>query len=318
MRSVSDYPLKTCKVFGVPVLSFDRNQACDLIEHRIANRTPTRVAFLNANLSLLAIERAEVQQALGDFIVFNDGIGVEIANRVLNGSRFPADLNGTDLMPYLLTRIRRPLRLFLLVGRPQTTDRVVAEFEKRWPWHVVVGHAFCAPNDERSALLSQRVAEAKPDIVIIAKGNPNQELWIAENVPQCAPCAFGVGGLFDFMIGEAKRAPVWVRVIRMEWMFRLAREPRRLWRRYLIGGMKYGFYIAFGWLTLRSSWFSGWGRMTGALAANAFGPVSSSSVAGVADGQVMMNHSPPLAPDLEPSCPRIPASPAARKPPAGC
>ncbi len=67
-----------------------------------------RIAFLNANLSLLTMKDPGLRQALGEFVVLNDGIGVEIANRVLNGSSFADNLNGTDLVPYLLTRVRSP------------------------------------------------------------------------------------------------------------------------------------------------------------------------------------------------------------------
>jgi alpha-1,3-mannosyltransferase len=244
--------VRTQEIFGVEVLSCHLDPACDLIAARIANRVPTRVAFLNANLSLLAVQRPELREALNEFVVFNDGLGVAIANRVLNGSRFPANLNGTDLVPHLLGRMRTPLRIFLLGARPETLQKAVRAICHRWPHHIVVGHAHGYLDAGQEALIPSMIRKARPEIVLVAMGNPIQELWIAQHVPRCAPCCLGVGALFDFLAGDVKRAPRWIRAIRCEWMFRLALEPRRLWRRYLIGNAKFIAYLAVAWVAQRT------------------------------------------------------------------
>lgn len=76
--------------------------------------------------------------------------------------------------------------------------------------------------------------------MVVALGSPKQEIWIADNAAATgAKMFFGVGALFDFMSGRTDRAPRWVRRLRFEWMYRLAREPRRLWRRYLVGNVAF-------------------------------------------------------------------------------
>jgi alpha-1,3-mannosyltransferase len=236
--------VRTQDIFGVEVLSCHLDLACDLIEARIANRVPTRVAFLNANLSLLAVQRADLREALKAFVVFNDGLGVDIANRVLNGCGFPANLNGTDLVPHLLGRIGYPLRIFLFGAKPEALQKAVRAIRHRWPQHIVVGQAHGHHDASREALIPDMIRKARPDIVLVAMGNPIQELWIAQHVPRCAPCCLGVGALFDFLAGDVKRAPRWIRAMRCEWVFRLALEPRRLWRRYLVGNAKFIAYLA--------------------------------------------------------------------------
>jgi exopolysaccharide biosynthesis WecB/TagA/CpsF family protein len=243
--------VSTQKIFGVEVTSCPLDLACDLIEARIAERSPTRVAFLNANLSLLAAEQSDLREALDGFIVFNDGIGVDIANRILNGSAFPANLNGTDLVPHLLSRARGPLRIFLLGAKPETLHKAVATIRQRWPHHSVVGQADGYFTASQEPLILEAIVSARPDVVLVAMGNPKQELWIARNVPSCAPCALGIGALFDFMTGEVKRAPHWIRAIRSEWVFRLLIEPRRLWRRYLIGNARFLAHVLVSWATQR-------------------------------------------------------------------
>jgi alpha-1,3-mannosyltransferase len=242
----------TQRIFGVEVLSCHLDLACDLIEARIAERTPTRVAFLNANLSLLAVDRSDLREALGGFVVFNDGIGIAIANRILNGSTFAANLNGTDLVPHFLSRARGSLRIFLLGAKPETLQKAARTIQRRWPRHVVVGQENGYFKASQETLIQQAIAAARPDIVLVAMGNPNQELWISRNIPHCAPCALGVGALFDFLTGEARRAPRWMRAVRFEWLFRLAHEPRRLWRRYLIGNAAFLAYVFGLWAAQRA------------------------------------------------------------------
>lgn len=76
----------------------------------------------------------------------------------------------------------------------------------------------------------------KPDIVLVGMGNPLQELWLAQNLKATGTrLGFAVGALFDFMTGDARRAPDWVRHLRVEWLHRLFHEPIRLARRYLVG-----------------------------------------------------------------------------------
>jgi alpha-1,3-mannosyltransferase len=243
--------VSTQKIFGVEVTSCNLDLACDLIEARIAERSPTRIAFLNANLSLLASEHADLREALDGFIVFNDGIGIDIANRILNGSAFPANLNGTDLVPHLLSRARRPLRIFLLGAKPEILQKAVAAVRQRWPHHSVVGQVDGYFTASQEPIIRQAILDARPDVILVAMGNPKQELWIAQNVPYCAPCALGIGALFDFMTGEVRRAPHWVRAIRFEWVFRLILEPRRLWRRYLIGNARFLAHVFATWATQR-------------------------------------------------------------------
>jgi exopolysaccharide biosynthesis WecB/TagA/CpsF family protein len=243
----------THRIFGVDVLSCDRDRACDMIEARLADQLPTRVAFLNANLSLLSLERPDLERALHDFVVFNDGIGIEIANRILNHSPFQANLNGTDFIPYLLGRFHKPLRVFLLGSKPETVRKAAQTIRLRWPQHTIVGYADGYFSSDQEPSILRSIRNLRPDILLVAMGNPRQELWIARNIPQCAPCALGVGALFDFIAGEVRRAPRWVRAVRLEWLFRLALEPGRLWQRYMIGGAKFlGRVIAFRLAGLRA------------------------------------------------------------------
>lgn len=212
------------------------------IDDSVRERRLLRIAIANANTVNIARRESDFRNALRSFLVLNDGTGVGIASKWKYGKTFAENLNGTDFVPRLLTGSSQTLRVFLLGGRPEVVKRAARNFAARYPQHHWVGHedGYFDAGDE--ALLCERVREAKPDLLLVAMGNPLQEKWIARCAERTgAAVCIGVGALFDFVAGEVDRAPVWVRRIGCEWVFRLVQEPGRLWRRYLLGN------IAFLW-----------------------------------------------------------------------
>ncbi|MDH5536877.1 MAG: WecB/TagA/CpsF family glycosyltransferase, partial [Betaproteobacteria bacterium] len=128
------------------------------------------------------------------------------------------------------------LSLYLLGARPGVAAAVAENARKRVPQLAIAGHrdGYWAEQDEQSVVSAIRASGA--DILLVAMGAPRQELWIAKNAPRLGvKVALGVGGLFDFYAGRVARAPLWLRELGLEWTYRLLQEPRRMWRRYVIG-----------------------------------------------------------------------------------
>lgn len=165
--------------------------------------------------------------------IVNDGIGMDLAALLIHQRRFAENLNGTDFIPYLCSRSPRPLRFFLLGGRPGVAEKAARQLVDGLGQQVV---GTCDGYGEHAAAgddLIRRINESRADIVLVAFGNPKQEAWILDHCDAVdAPVMFGVGALLDFLSGSAKRAPEWVRTVHLEWLFRLSREPRRLLKRY--------------------------------------------------------------------------------------
>ena len=207
------------------------------VDRAVESRMPFRLAFLNANLALHAKRDPDIARALGQCFVVNDGLGVDLASRLLYGRRFPENLNGTDFTPLYLEKTRHSLRLFLLGAAPGVAEKAADVILRKWPRHRVVGVQHGYFGDEEEGAVLEQIRAAAPDIVLVGIGNPRQERWMARNCPEVCPCAFGIGALFDFMSGRVPRARAWMRVARCEWLFRLSLEPRRLWRRYLVGNI---------------------------------------------------------------------------------
>ncbi|MGE7468895.1 WecB/TagA/CpsF family glycosyltransferase [Bosea sp. NPDC003192] len=223
-------------IAGVPVAALTRDEALALIDHAFDGGNHLHLAYCNANLVNIAARDAGLRERLARFLVLPDGIGVDIASRLLYGTAFPANLNGTDFTPAILAAREHPLSVMLLGGRPDVAERAAAKLRADYPQHhfSVLSHGYFGP-DEEAALLA-RLAHERPDLLLVAFGNPRQEKWIADRIDSrhCAVAA-GIGALFDFLAGEVARAPESFRTLRLEWVYRLWLEPRRLWRRYVVG-----------------------------------------------------------------------------------
>ncbi len=204
----------------------------------------TVISFLNANNANLMMRDADYRAILNRHIVLPDGHGVDIASWLFHGKVFPANLNGTDFVPGLLTYMTTPRRVAMIGARADVLERAAENFRKHSPWHEFVAVADGYFDDSRSDEIMARVRELKPDILLIAMGSPKQEKWIDRYVgPGHARLVIGVGALFDFVAGEVPRASLTVRRLRLEWLHRLIHEPGRLWRRYLLGNPRFLFYL---------------------------------------------------------------------------
>ncbi|TCD16570.1 WecB/TagA/CpsF family glycosyltransferase [Oricola cellulosilytica] len=224
------------EIVGVEVRDFTREEALDFVHERIAASRYTPITFLNAHNANVAETDPAFREALDGFTVLSDGIGVDIAARILHGQRFRANLNGTDFVPDLLRAAPDRLRVGLFGGKPGVAARAATRFHEIAPRHEyrVLQHGYVDPIQEAEVL---NALEAwRPDILLVALGVPKQELWIAQRIDErhCI-VPLGIGALFDLVTGTVPRAPRWIRAIRMEWMYRLTREPGRLWKRYLVG-----------------------------------------------------------------------------------
>lgn len=226
-------------IFGLNISVLTRFQALNQLETHISEGTPLRLAFVNANLANVAYENEGIRNMLGDFLLLNDGSGINFASKLLYGKSFPDNLNGTDFVPFFLDRCQVPLRVFLLGASPAVATRTAALFVERWPRLSLVGyqHGFFPGTEENQVI--EKIKAAMPSLVLVAMGNGLQERWVKKLVPEIALSAWGGGAIFDFLSGKVHRAPVWMRWLGIEWLYRLLKEPGRMWRRYMLGNPKF-------------------------------------------------------------------------------
>jgi N-acetylglucosaminyldiphosphoundecaprenol N-acetyl-beta-D-mannosaminyltransferase len=229
------------KLFGFEVDALGMSETVEQIYGWIAGGpSPCRtVVTPNVDHAVLYQEHAPLRQAYSNAeLVLADGAPLVAAARLL-GRPLPGRVAGSDLAPALFDQAQRHggLRVYLLGAARGVADRAAEQIMTRWP-HVQVVGTYSPPlgfetNPAENERILARIAAAQPDVVIVGLGAPKQELWADAHRDRIeAAAALCIGATIDFLAGEKQRAPGWMRRFGLEWMFRLATEPRRLARRY--------------------------------------------------------------------------------------
>ncbi len=213
-------------------MSVSATTLCSLLQERLAAPQKTVLLFANTNF-VLKCQPLRSWLHGDDVVLVNDGIGLDIAAWLMHQRRYQQNLNGTDFLPHLLKNLSTRRKIFLLGGVPGVAQQAAAVIERDLG-HPVVGCLDGYSKMPDTALCDQ-INRSGAEIVLVAMGNPIQEQWIRANMGKLdAKLFIGVGALFDFLSGNARRAPQWVQQIRCEWLFRLSLEPKRLMRRYTL------------------------------------------------------------------------------------
>lgn len=231
-------------IAGFPIHETTSRELSAFLSASLRQREKVSLLFANCNF---VVRCAALRDELRDerVLIVNDGVGLDIAARLLRGRGFKANLNGTDFTPYWFRQSARPLRVFLLGGRPQSV-RKAAAYVSRELGQEVVGWRDGYASMRNNADVIERINRSAAEVLLVALGNPLQEEWILRNRELLdAGVVAGVGALFDFWSGDKIRAPKFLRDMRMEWLFRLCQEPRRLLRRYTIDMPRFFAHCAF-------------------------------------------------------------------------
>jgi N-acetylglucosaminyldiphosphoundecaprenol N-acetyl-beta-D-mannosaminyltransferase len=251
--TIANLSIPRVDLLGVQVSAINMEQALDAIDHWITAGIQTYVCVTGVH-GVMESRRDDnlrrIHNAAG--LVTPDGMPLVWWTR-WRGWTHTGRVYGPDLLLACCERsITTGYSHYFFGGDEGVADLLARRLAKRFPGLNVAGT--CAPPfralsaDEDEALV-RRINEAAPDLVWVGLGTPKQEYWMAEHVGRIdAPVLIGVGAAFDFHAGLKAQAPRWMQRSGLEWTFRLASEPRRLWRRYLTNNP------AFVALTLREMW----------------------------------------------------------------
>ncbi|HKE89514.1 MAG TPA: WecB/TagA/CpsF family glycosyltransferase [Gemmatimonadales bacterium] len=244
-------------VMGCPVTKLDLDGFVGEAEEFIASRRPHYIAVVNAAKLVSMRDDRELDQSVRSAdLIGADGMPIVWASQLL-GDALPGRVNGTDLMVRLLERAdAKHYRVFFFGASPRVLDQVLARVRRDYPGVRIAGaqHGYFARDEERQVV--SQIRDAHADILFIAFGTPKKELWVKHYLADMAvPVVHGVGGSFDVLAGIIPRAPGWMQLAGLEWLFRLAQEPRRMWRRYLITNTAFLALLARVWLR---RWVWGW------------------------------------------------------------
>jgi N-acetylglucosaminyldiphosphoundecaprenol N-acetyl-beta-D-mannosaminyltransferase len=232
-------PDRTCELFDVavetapPAVLLRRILAyAERGEHR-------RVTYVNAHVLNQSATNPELRRALlRSDLVYCDGYGVRLAAKAV-GLPVPHRMTGADWVWGVAALAEESGQSLYLLGSDPGSSTEAAEQLRRWyPRLDVKGthHGYFGLDSPHNERVLEHIAEQKPDILLVGMGTPQQELWVDRNFDRIdAHVVWTVGALFDYISGRVPRAPHWMADHGLEWIFRLAIEPRRMWRRYLLG-----------------------------------------------------------------------------------
>ena len=243
-------------IMGVPFDNVTTAHTLALIRQMIESRCPHYIATANVDFLVQAQTDGELRRILLDaHLVLCDGTPLVWASRWL-GNPLPERVAGSDLVPLVLRlATERGYRVFLLGAAEELNRKAAENIEEKHPGLIIAGRYSppLAPLEKMDHEdIRQRIRDARADIVLVAFGCPKQEKWISMNYRKLGvPVCVGVGATIDFLAGAVRRAPVWMRKCGLEWTWRMLMEPRRLAKRYLKGGLVFGYGL------LRQRWRTG-------------------------------------------------------------
>jgi N-acetylglucosaminyldiphosphoundecaprenol N-acetyl-beta-D-mannosaminyltransferase len=237
--------LRRAQVGSVAIDRLTFPEALDTIAGLVERRRGGTVFTPNVDHVVLAEESERFRSAYAAVdLALADGMPVVWASRML-GSPVPEKVSGSDLAPRLMELAEiKGWRVYLLGGANGVAARAARRLRRRYEGLSVVGTSsprvdLREPPSRRRHILDD-IRKVVPDLVLVGLGSPKQELWIHEAAGELRPAVLlGVGAAIDFLAGQLPRCPAWMSEAGLEWLHRLAREPRRLWRRYLLRDPKF-------------------------------------------------------------------------------
>ncbi|MGD0097322.1 MAG: WecB/TagA/CpsF family glycosyltransferase [Terracidiphilus sp.] len=225
-------------ILGVAIDNLTMDEVLDVIEANIAEGGFHQIATANVDFLMKSIHDEELYETLASCdLVLADGAPLVWASRLL-GTGLKERVAGADLVPRLAElSAQRGYRLFLLGAEERSSEGAARWMEENYPGVCIAGryspkHQPLEEMDHEE-ILSQ-INAVRPDILLVAFGNPKQEKWLAMHRHQLeVPVCIGVGGSLDFLSGRVSRAPLWMQRGGMEWLYRTMQEPTRLAKRYI-------------------------------------------------------------------------------------
>jgi N-acetylglucosaminyldiphosphoundecaprenol N-acetyl-beta-D-mannosaminyltransferase len=224
-----------------PIDALTMDETLEVITIGIKEHIPLYHLVMNvAKLISMRRNRALASDVLASDLINIDGMGVVWGARLL-GYHVRERVSGIDLMHAVLTRAEiEGWRPYFLGARHDVLDRAVNVIALRYPSLKVAGFHHGYFTAEEEADVATEIRAAKPDCLFVAITSPKKEQFMNRwrNIID-VPFIMGVGGSLDIVAGVVQRAPPWMQSYGLEWFYRLAQEPRRMWRRYLFTNVAY-------------------------------------------------------------------------------
>lgn len=248
-------------ILGIPIDNMTMDESLDRIEQMVAVGRKTgnthQIATVNTDFLIKSLDDEPLRNLLQSVDMCTaDGMPLVWGSKLL-GVPLKERVAGSDMVPLLAERAaNKGLTLYLMGAGPGVAAKAGEILTANNPNLQIVGHSapFWKPGEEMDPAVLADIKAANPDILLVALGNPKQELWIQQYREEVGvPVMIGIGASLDFIVGVTKRAPEWMQHSGLEWLSRLLQEPRRLWKRYTSNIARFGPNIMRQWWMMRAN-----------------------------------------------------------------
>jgi N-acetylglucosaminyldiphosphoundecaprenol N-acetyl-beta-D-mannosaminyltransferase len=245
-----DTAIPSIRLFGLPVACLSISQTVQWILHQTEQKKTVMHADINTFKVVLMKEDAQLFRSVAKAdIISADGMGIVWAARLL-GKKLPGRVTGIDLMGELVEKAAQNHKtIYLLGAKAEVVQKLTELYTHKYGNGFVAGFQDGYFKEQDAAQVALAIAEAKPDFLFVGMTSPRKEnfLFHQEAILSSVPFKMGVGGSFDVLSGMISRAPLWIQKSGLEWLYRLSKEPRRLFKRYTLDNLRFLFLLLKEW-----------------------------------------------------------------------
>ena len=231
---------------GIPVDNLTMSETLNLIDDGIRQNKRINHVVINAGKVVSMQTDKELFESVVSCDIINaDGQSVVWAARFL-GKHIPERVAGADLMQKLVhLASEKGYKCFFFGAKEEVVKKVVDIYTLKYGSSIIAGYRNGYFNEMEEPTVAKQIADSGAQLLFVAITSPRKEnfMYKYREILSNVNFTMGVGGTFDVIAGYTKRAPVWMQDMGMEWFYRFLQEPRRMWKRYLIGNMKFVWYV---------------------------------------------------------------------------
>lgn len=231
---------------GIPVDAHTMKETVDRIDKAIMDKEHIHHVVINAGKVVSMMKDKELYDSVLSCDIINaDGQSIVWAARFL-GKNIPCRVAGIDLMQELMKLAStKGYKCFFFGAREEVVRKVVDRYRREYGPEIIAGYRNGYYREDEEDLIARQISDSGAHMLFVAITSPKKEKFLHKYESSLRKVNFtmGVGGTFDVIAGVTKRAPKWLQNIGMEWFVRLAQEPGRMWKRYLVGNTTFIYLV---------------------------------------------------------------------------
>ncbi len=230
--------MDSIQMLNTRIDNLSMEETLNRIEQAVAQKIQLHHVVVNAGKLVAMKSDMQLLESVNSSDIINaDGQAVVWASRLL-GKPLKERVAGIDLMERLVAvAAEKKYKIYFLGATPETVQKVVEVYSNLYGPEIIAGFRDGYFSEKQSPEVAEEIAKTNANILFVAISSPKKEIFLATHKKAFGPVnlIMGVGGSFDVIAGKVKRAPEWMQRSGLEWFYRFIQEPRRMWRRYLVG-----------------------------------------------------------------------------------